>query len=130
MIKRDAKCDFNDFRFGGLTYYNWSNKYLRVERVDKEETKIVVRIGDEHLQKTQYGYALILDCKHVVFVKDWQVNQNFYGSEVLLDKNYFNVKEWGSFDEFDVNEENLDFNTWLQTAKEQMQVIGVASWAK
>lgn len=112
--------NFNEYRFGGLDLRNKSNKYFTMNRVNEEETKIVVKVSDSHLLKTKYGFALILDCNHVVFIKDWQVDQNYYGNEVLLTKEYFNVKEWGDFsDEFDSIEENLCWETWLNTAKEQ-----------
>ena len=68
-----------------------------MRRVNSEETKIVVNVGSHHLQKTKYGYALILDEKHVIFVKNWQVSQNYFGNEVLLTKEYFNVKEWAEW---------------------------------
>lgn len=113
------KKNFNEFRFEGLNYSKDSNKYYTMNRVSDDETKIVVKVADNHLIKTKYGYALILDHSHVVFLKDWQVDQNWFGNEVLLNKEFWNVKEWGNHDEFDNDEENLNFDRWLEVAKEQ-----------
>ena len=114
-----SKKDFNDFRFNELNARDYSNKYMTMDRVNADETKIVVKVADSHIFSTKYGYALILDDKHVVFIKDWQVNSNYYGIEVLLTKEYFNVKEWGDFPEFDSEPNNLEWSTWVAIAKDQ-----------
>lgn len=113
------KNDFNNFRFEGLNWYQYSNKYYSMDRVSADESKIVVKVGESHILKTKFGYALILDYSHVVFLKDWQVSDNYFGVEVLLQKEYFIVKEWGTFEDFGDEPENLDFNTWLEAAKAQ-----------
>lgn len=113
------KKDFNDFRFEGLNWRQQSNKYLTMDRVSEDETKIVVKVGSSHLIETKYGYALILDHSHVVFLKSWQVSENYYGNEVLLTKKFFNVKEWGEHEDFEEEPKNLKFEEWLETAKEQ-----------
>lgn len=114
------KKDFNEYRFKELNYRNKSNKYFTMDRVSADETKIVVKVGDSHIIETRFGFALILDEKHVVFLKNWQVDSNYYGTEVLLTKEYFTVKEWGDFsDEFGEEPENLNWETWLETAKLQ-----------
>lgn len=111
---------FNDFRFAGFDYYDYSNKYLKVrERVSADNKKVIVKVAENHLIETKYGYALILDNSRVVFLKPWQVNINFYGNEVLLNEDYFNVKEWGTWNDFGKNDENCSFAEWLKTAKEQ-----------
>lgn len=111
--------DFNDFRFEGLNWYQYSNKYYSMDRVSADESKIVVKVGESHILKTKFGYALILDYSHVVFLKDWQVSNNYFGVEVLLQKEFFTVKEWGTFEDFGYEPDNLDFNTWLEAAKAQ-----------
>lgn len=126
--------DFNNFRFSGLNYKPVSNNYWSMNRINEEETKIVVRVAPCHLMKTKYGYALILDRSHVVFIKDWQVGFAAYGKdcEVVLDRDYFAVKEWGDFDEFDDLDEDdaqLTWNGWLDIAKQQQPVTPV-SWAR
>ena len=117
------KKDFNEYRFEGLNHHRISNKYLSMNRVSDNKEKIVVKVGDNHILETAYGYALILDSKNVVFLKNWQVSQNYYGTEVLLDKNYFNVKKWGNFENLFIeeNEEEHKFETWLKAAKLQEQ---------
>lgn len=113
------KKDFNEFRFSGLNYREYSNKYLTMDRVNEDKAKVVVRVADEHLMKTKYGYALILNRNHVVFLKDWQVNQNYFGNEVMLTKQYFNIKEWGDFDDFDDSEDYMNWDKWVAAAIEQ-----------
>ena len=111
--------DFNNFRFEGLNWYQISNNYISMQRVSADNSKIVVKVADSHIISTKFGYALILDRTHVVFLKEWQVSYNYYGIEVLLQKDFFNVKEWGNFDDFDDEPDNLVFNEWLDTAKAQ-----------
>lgn len=111
--------EFNDYRFEGLNWRQYSNNYLTMERVSKDENKIVVKTAGEHLIETKNGYALILDRTHVVFLKSWQVSSNYFGNEVLLTREYFNVKEWGQHDEFDEEPQNLKFDKWLEAAKAQ-----------
>ena len=127
VYKKSKKTSFNDFRFGGLNKRRASNQYWTMNRVSEDESKIVVKVADEHLLETRYGYALILDRNHVVFVKDWQVSKNYFGNEVVLTKEYFNVKEWGTFNDFCENEEVLSWKHWLEIAKNQIVDV---KWAK
>lgn len=118
--KNLKKEQFNVFRFEGLDYREASNKYITMKRVNAEKTKCVVKIAPEHLIKTKFGWALILDRTHVIFLKDWQVSvSNYYGIEVLLDKGYFLVKNWGVHEEFTDNDQFLKFENWIEVAKEQ-----------
>lgn len=122
---------FNEFRFEGLNYHSWSNKYYTMSRVNDDETKIVVKVADVHLLKTQYGYGLILDASHVVWLKDWQVSSNYYGNEVLLNKDFFNVKEWGDFSNNFMDEpEHCTWEHYLSVAKEQAAAENMVKWAK
>lgn len=124
-----SKKDFNEFRFSGLNHNKLSNSYFTMKRVNEAEDKIVVKVGDSHLVQTKFGYALILDCNHVVFLKNWQVDQNHFGNEVLLDKKYFIVKEWGEHEDFFYNEENLNFDKWLEVAKLQEEAGSFVRWS-
>lgn len=118
--KNLKKEQFNAFRFEGLDYRKVSNKYITMKRVNVEETKCVVKIAPEHLIKTKFGWALILDRTHVIFIKDWQVSvSNYYGIEVLLDKEHFIIKNWGVYEEFADNDEFLKFKNWVEVAKTQ-----------
>lgn len=128
-VSKKTKTKFNDFRFKGFEMKRKSNKYITAtSRVNDDATKIIVRVADEHLLETRYGYALILDRNHVVFVKHWQVSVNFYGNEVVLDKKYFNVKEWGDFKEFTENKDELSWESWLNTAIAQQNTA--VRWAQ
>lgn len=108
---------FNEFRFEGLKCREVSNKYFTMNRVSVDEDKIIVKVDDSHIKKTKYGYALILNAEYVLFLKEWQVDQNYYGNEVLLNKEFFIPKKWGDFSlDFEYEEDNLDWNEWLNTA--------------
>lgn len=113
------KADFNDFRFEGLNWKQASNNYFTMDRVSADKNKIVVKVSNEHLLPTKFGFALILDYSHVVFLKSWQVSSNHFGNEVLLTREYFKVKEWGTHEDFGDEPENLTFDAWLEIAKEQ-----------
>ena len=100
-----SKTNFNDYRFEGLDYKSYSKKYYTMKRVSDDETKIVVCVNSPRLLPTKYGWALILDLKHVVFLQDWAVNCTHFGN---------------GFHSFCKNEEEaLDFQTWVNLAKEQ-----------
>lgn len=125
-----SKKDFNEFRFSGLNHTKLSNKYFTMRRTNEAEDKIVVNVGENHLVRTKFGYALILDQKHVVFLKDWQVDQNYYGNEVLLQKEYFNVKEWGEHTDFAMSDiEELNFDKFLEIAKLQDEAGTFVRWS-
>lgn len=122
---------FNEFRFEGLDARKISNKYMTMKRVSDDKNKIVVKVGDSHILKTKFGYALILNAEYVVFIKDWQVDQNYYGNEVLLNKEFFIPKKWGDFSlEFGYEEDNLNWEEWLNTAIAQSEnEDNAARWA-
>lgn len=124
------KKDFNEFRFGGLNYRSTSNKYFTMDRVNEDFDKVVIKTDDSHLIETKYGYAFILDRTHVVFLKDWQVSRNFYGNEVLLTREYFNVKEWGEHENFPEYEEELAFAYYRHIAQEQQNAKNIVRWAR
>ena len=123
-----TKKDFNKFRFEGLEARQASNKYMTMKRVSDDKNKIVVRVAEIHLQPTKYGYALILDNKHVVFLKPWQVSENYFSNEVILNRKYFNVKEWGDWEVFSEKPQNLEFDNWLKAAHEQQEAGTEVKW--
>lgn len=110
---------FDEFRFEGLNAKPASNKYLTMNRVSKDGNKIVVKVAENQLIPTKYGYALILDRTHVVFVKSWQVSQNWFGNEVILTKEFFNVKVWGEHNDFPDDSYNLTWDAWKTAAEDQ-----------
>ena len=119
MPKEIKLNDFEEKLFEGLNPKAISNKFLTMKRVSDNKEKVIVKLGEVQLYQTKYGYALILDRTHVVFIRDWQVNKNWYGCEVLINKSYWQPKEWGQWKEFDEDESQLDFNTWVELAKAQ-----------
>jgi len=94
-----------------------------MKRVNKEETRVVVKVAEEHVFPTQWGWALILDVNHVVFLRPWQVDVNYFGCEVLIEKTYFKPKEWGNFPSFGENPDNLIWDKWVAAAKAQDNLI-------
>lgn len=123
------KKDFNEFRFEGLNYRDYSNKYFTMNRINDDENKIVIKVDDVHLVETKYGFAFILDKTHVVFLKEWQVSRNFFGNEIILDKDYFQIKVWGNHENFlEENEDELTFDKYKEIAKEQKETA--VMWEK
>lgn len=120
---RETYSKFNEFRFDGLNHHQESNKYMTMDRVSNDKSKVVVSVTDNMLKGTKYGKALILDKTHVVFLKDWQVEKNNrtgIRNEVILDKKYFNVKQWGQHDSFFDNQKQwYNFDSWVGLANKQ-----------
>lgn len=112
---------FNDFRFEGLNAHQVSNKYLTMNRRNDSNSRLVIKVDSSNIRKTQYGYLLILNKTNVVFLKDWQVSDNYFGTEVLLDKKYFNVKEFGNWGDFEADDTYLIFDNWVKVAEEQSE---------
>jgi hypothetical protein len=113
----------------GLDARRTTNKYITMNRVSDDGEKIVVNVADEHLIETRYGYGLILDDSHVVWLKDNQVSQNYYGNEVILNKKYFNPKKWGDFsNKFGADSENLSFESWKNVAIKQQRAGREVKW--
>ena len=73
---------------------------------------------------------LIIDQTHVVFLKDWAVSVNFYGAEVLLDRSYFNIKEFGDFTFMveHADDDSYSFDGWYKIAKEQEEAGTEVQW--
>lgn len=120
---------FNDFRFEGLDYQAYSNKYATMKRVSENGDKIVMRVADSHLLKTRYGWAFIVDAKHVIFLKDWCVNCNYYQNEVMFDRNYFVIKEWGYHSDFDELDTLPTFDDYKAIAQVQQDANNHVEWA-
>ncbi len=81
--------EFQNYRFEGLNWNKASNKYYSVEQYNKNSDNAIIRVSDDHLIKTQYGYGFKTDADNVVWLKDWQVNQNYFGNYVLANKKYW-----------------------------------------
>ena len=120
--------NFDDFRFGSLNYKYTQLMYLTMDRFSKNENHIVVKVDEEHLIKTTYGYALVLDATRVVFLKNWQVSMNYYGNEVLLVRDYFVVKDWGEHYDFDTDDNYITYDSWVSIAKIQQNAGNKVMW--
>lgn len=116
--------NFRNFLIDGLELKTISNNYsVFTKTVSDDKNKIVVRVSDEHLLETKYGYALILDEETVVFLKEWQVERNYFNNVVILSRQYFNPKKWGTHSDFiGINEESHNFDSWLNVASEQKEI--------
>lgn len=121
--------DFNKFRFEGLDARCYSNKYMTMKRVSDDESKIVVKVADEQVFETQYGFGLIINRTHVVWLKSWQVSVNWYGTEILLNKDYFKPTESKrEFENYLYDPENESWETWLNVAKDQAAAENMVHW--
>lgn len=121
-----TKQNFNDFRFKGFNYEDHSNKYWKFSsQVNADESKVLIRIDDSNVF-SYYGdngwkvYVLKLDRNHCVFMKHWQYFDGFYGTYILIDKNYYHVVD--AKEPFEDMAEEGSMNTWeevLALAKAQ-----------
>lgn len=121
-----TKQSFNDFRFNGFKYENHSNKYWEFgSQVNADESKVLIRI-DESNVFSYFGdngwkvYVLKLDRNHCVFMKHWQYFEGYYGTYILLDKNYYHVVD--AREPFEDMAENGSMSSWeevLALAKAQ-----------
>ena len=117
----NKKQEFNNFRFNGFEVKQQSNKYLTMNRISNDNSKVIIDVNPVHLFKTKFGYGLILNSNHVLFVKDWQVNFNNYKTEVLIDSEYFVAKEFGNFEDFADNNDLMSFEGFLKVAELQKE---------
>ena len=138
MKKPDTIKDFDLFRFKGLEPKIASNKYLHMNRVSADKSKIVVRFGTAHIFRTEYGFGFIVGQNHIVWLKNWQVDFNWYADafdacEIVLDKQFYNPKEANKpFDEISVDNE-LGYYTWdelVEIAEEQDKAQDGVKWTR
>lgn len=121
---------FNDFRFEGLEHRKLSNQYITMRRYSDDGSRCVVKVDPCMVQRTRYGWALAIDAHHVCWLKSWQVSSNWYGAEVLLQRDYFKVSASEIFaDTISEETENADYENWLHIAHEQSEnVFRVVRW--
>lgn len=124
MSKFDANYTFKGF--GSEQIQTLSNKYnqLKGPHVSKDGDNAVVNISPSHVFPTKYGYGVIVDQSHTVFVKPWQVwgrNRDNGGYVVNFNRQYYNVKKWGNHDGFSSDSKTAlnDFNKVVKLAKQQ-----------
>lgn len=86
--------EFDRFRFQGMDVERESGKYYKIGAVSADGNKLLVSMGENHVKKTPYGYAVALSENKVAYVKDWQVQTSYRGGQlVLLDKQHFKPTE-------------------------------------
>lgn len=128
--------DFDKFRFGDLRPRRDSNAYYEVDRINSAKDKIIVTVPSERVFQTKYGYGLILNADHVLWLKSWQVGRGklWNGSRyevhtnVLLQKNYFNPSK-ANYERTDYPYErvSLTWQEWEGYARAQSK-NGRAYW--
>lgn len=129
---------FDQFRFEGLNPRYGSNKYYKLDRVSDDKSKIIVRFAKEQVFKTQYGYGFIVGEKHVVWLKDWQVDFNYFadqwdGCEILLNKEFYSPKVSNKpFEDIFVDNDKgyYGWEELVATAEEQDKEQGGVHWNK
>lgn len=130
-LKQDA---YIQKKMPGLNARSLTNKYWTMDRVSADGNDVVVRVnGDTHIQDTKYGKALLLDQHHAVFLRDKDVAEGYYGTEVHLNRQYFKVKEWGDWGKrglYGTNTDNHSFDNWASIAKEQAAAGNEVRWKK
>lgn len=126
------KKDFRDWLFDGLEYMSISNKYYKFyTRHNKDFSKVLLRISETSLIPTQYGYAMVLDYEHILFLKFWQVGNNYYGTFVILEEKYFKPKKWGTHIDWWDEPKCLEWAYWANAAKlQQNGPMPEALWRK
>ena len=108
-------------------FQDYSNKRIKYvgSMVNGDESKILLVVSPEKLRETKYGYGLIIDAEHVVFIKSWQVLGTCYERMnsylIVLDRNYFSVKEFQFADQGDEfgESETTTFDDFKEVAKMQ-----------
>ena len=98
MSKFDANYTYKGF--GSEQIKELSNKYNHFigSHVSRDGNNAVLNIGSEHVFPTKFGYGVIVDRSHTVFVKPWQVwgrNRDNGGYVINFNKQYYNVKNGG-----------------------------------
>lgn len=122
-----------NYKFKGFKpeqFYKESNKYmtLRGAQVSEDGENAVILLSAEHVFPTRYGYGVIVDANHVVWIKDWQVwgqtRNNHY--VINFSKTFYQVKEYGGFsDSFSYGVEDSllgTFDSVVKIANEQTEL--------
>ena len=111
--------EFNNFRFGDMGYKIHTIRYMTMNRVNEDKTKVVVKVDPRMLYKTKFGYAMHLNEKYVIYLKEWQVDMNPDGCEILLNKDYFKPVEYGFSRGYQGYDHLLNWDTWVRIATKQ-----------
>ena len=122
---------FNEYRFKGFKYQDQSHKYWDFEQqVNDDESKALIRVNrDNVFSYVNYNngwrnYVLKLDRDHCMFLKNWQYFDGYYGTYILLDKNYFKVADARKpFEDMVSQGDMLTWDDALEIAKDQQKLI-------
>ena len=127
--------DFDkNYKFKGFAeeqFRKISNKYTDFtgNQVSEDGNNAVILISDEHVFNTRYGYGVIVDASHVVWVKPWQVwgiNRTNTAYAINFARDFYTVKEYGDFSGNFCNDlENSmlgDFDKVVKIANEQAEL--------
>lgn len=127
--------DFDrDYKFKGFApeqFRKNSNRFteFRGSQVSTDGENVVVLVGADHVFPTKYGYGVIVDASHVVWVKSWQVwglNRAKNAYAINFSKAFYSVKEYGDFsDNFSDNLEKSalsSFEKVVELANEQAEL--------
>ena len=122
---------FNEYRFKGFKYQDQSHKYWDFEQqVNDDESKALIRVNrDNVFSYVNYNngwrnYVLKLDRDHCMFLKNWQYFDGYYGTYILLDKNYFKVADARKpFEDMVSQGDMLTWDDALEIAKDQQKMI-------
>lgn len=120
-----TKKDYPNY-FYGFRYYDYSAKYWKFDyQINYKQTEVLLQVNPEHIityrnRHHRLAYVLKLDQTHCVFLSHWQYWPGFYGTYVLLTKQYYHAA-LSTKPYFDMPETS-DLLTWdavLQKAKSQ-----------
>lgn len=117
--------DYEKEALKGFNYYRSGSYMVFDKQVSDDENKVIVKVDDEMLYgfiskfNNRRTYMFKLDATHVVYLKEFQVFNGFYGTYVVLNKKYWNVKEIkNAFDDMS-EKEDLSFEKEVEIAKLQ-----------
>lgn len=130
MSEFDANYTFKGFE--PSQFKKVSNKYVELvgKHVSDDNNQAIIKVADSQYFQTKYGFALIVDAKHVVFFKSWQLfGEDSHGNVFInFNRNYYTVKEFGDFsDNFGEGSDIETFDGVVALAKEQEEYYNTNS---
>lgn len=64
--------------------------YFFNNRISKDKKEVILKISEDKVFETKYGFGIYLANNKVIFINNWQLSINFTGeTEVYLKKEYF-----------------------------------------
>ena len=124
----DKANSFNEFRFGGLNFETLEDKSLTMDRVSEDESRVVIRMHEDHLFVSKFGFGLYLDTTNGVWLKKWQASVNKDKTEVMLSKDFFKVTQFPVDDDLTENGEIKTWDDVLALARKQQDEGLKVTW--